>query len=164
MADSNADFVAAFKDFAAQQNKSIEAILGRFADSQFEAAGLRPDRRVRPAHVAYSLYGANALAASATKTDSFAIGGSSPFVCTSIQCWSTGPFLINLRPSTMPEDFGTTAGHSNGLFGPAASPIPLPLPRPWLLDNRATVRIDLTDLSAAINTIALVLVGFRTDL
>jgi hypothetical protein len=163
VAEPYADFVDAFNRFADQQNKSLEAILGRFADAQFEAAGLRPDRRVRPAMVAYTLAGANALGANATKGDSFPIAGSSPFVCTSIQCWSTGPFLVNLRPTTMPEDFGSAAGHSNGLFGPASAPIPLMLPRPWLLDQRATVRIDLTDLSAAANTIALILLGFRTD-
>ncbi len=141
----------------------IERILSRFADAQFEAAGLRPDRRIRPAIVNYNLTGANALTALQTKSDTFYIGGSCPFICTELRFWSTGPVLINIKPNTMPEDFGFNAGHSNALFGPSAAPVALPLSRPYLLDNKGIIKIDLTDLSNAVNSLGLALIGFRTD-
>jgi hypothetical protein len=145
----------------AEDYSNLQAILDRLSDGQAEIAGLRPTRDIRPAMVPYNLYGANALAANASKTDSFAIGGSDRFIATEVRFTSTGSVLLNLRPSTMPEDWSTGAFHSVAGFGPQAAPMPLMLPRPWLLEPTTTVRVDMTDLSAATNPLFLLLVGFR---
>lgn len=140
---------------------ALAAILDRLTDSQAELAGLRPSRDIRPNLVSYNGVGALQLTASQTRSDTFAIGGSDKFICTEIRFTSTGSALLNMRPSTMPEDFSTGPFHSFAAFGPQAAPMPLILARPWLLDPTTVMRLDLTDLSGAVNPFAFILVGFR---
>ena len=140
---------------------ALAAILDRLTDSQAELAGLRPSRDIRPNIVSYNGIGALQLTASQTQNIMFPIGGSDKFICTEIRFTAVGSVLMNLRPSTMPEDFSTGPFHSYAAFGPQAAPMPLILARPWLMDPATVVRVDLTDLSAAINPFAFALVGFR---
>ena len=136
-----------------------EQLLNLFADSMFEAHGLRPDRRIRPATVPFNY----TLGANATISPNFNIGGSSPFIVTEVRGWFTGLATVNLRPSTYDEGLSTGGMHSTALFGPPAAPRAFVLPRPWLLDPRTVMTVDLADQSTSSNPLGIVLVGFRSS-
>ena len=143
---------------------TTDALIERLTDIQLEVAGLRPNRDNRPAVVSYNATGAGALAASASAMWSFPVNGKDPFVARQLRLWSTGPLLINIRVSTYADALSYTGPlHSVAAFGPAANPEPLILDRPWLIPETATVFLDVQNLTAAINEVAFLMVGYRAQ-
>ena len=140
---------------------AVSALIERMTDLQLEVAGLRPTYDARPAVVAWHQVGTGAILANASAAIAFPVGGSAPFVARQMRLWSTGPLLINIKVSSMGEAFAAGPMHSVATFGPATNPEPLNLDRPWLMDERATIMVEVQNLTAAANEFAIILVGYR---
>lgn len=130
------------------------------ADALMEAAGQKPHLRLYPYILGVNRIGTTAVAANATVSDPVPVGGDANFMAMGLLGQGTADFLVNLRWSHLSGTaIGQIALHSKALFGTEWKPFTFP--RPQLVPHDATLTVELTNLSAAVNGISLYAFGYK---
>jgi hypothetical protein len=130
------------------------------ADAMMEAAGQKPHVRLYPYVLGVNRLQSTALAANATINEVVPIGGDANFMAIGLLGQGIADFLINLKWSHLSGTaIGQIALHSKAVFGTDWRPFIFP--RPQLVPHDATLTIELTNLSAAINPVSLYAFGYK---
>jgi hypothetical protein len=130
------------------------------ADAMMEAAGQKPHLRLYPYLLGVNRIGTTAVAANATVSEPVPVGGDANFMAMGLLGQGANDFLVNLKWSHLSGTaIGQIALHSKALFGTQWKPFRFP--RPQLVPHDATLTIELTNLSAAVNAISLYAFGYK---
>jgi hypothetical protein len=130
------------------------------ADALLEALGQRPHQRMYPYFLGVNRIGAAKLLANQSITDQAPVGGDAAFLAVGLIGQGTGDFLLTLKWSHLSgQAFAQIGLHSKALFGTDWRPFQFP--RPQLMPHDSTLTLDLTNLTAADNHVAVYVYGFK---
>lgn len=130
------------------------------ADALLEALGQRPHQRMYPYFLGVNRIGTAKLLANQTITDQAPVGGDAAFLAVGLIGQGTGDFLLTLKWSHLSgQAFAQIGLHSKALFG--SDWRPFQFPRPQLMPHDSTVTLDIANLTAADNHVAVYVYGFK---